>query len=39
MKKSRFIPAFLLLLQRFYLDLQDAKKKLNIIIQTHRPHL
>ena len=38
MKKSR---SFLLFysLQRFYLDLQDAKKKLNIIIQTHRPHL
>ena len=39
MKKSHFIPAFLLFLQHFYLDLQDVKKKLNIIIQTHRPHL
>ena len=38
MKKSRFIPAFLLS-AALYLDLQDAKKKLNIIIQTHRPHL
>ena len=38
MKKSHFIPAFYFL-QHFYLDLQDAKKKLNIIIQTHRPHL